>query len=156
MALLNRLKLRFDDLVNRLQSLISRVRGCCETFPDKRHGANLTYPIADIGIAAFSVFFMQSPSFLAHQQRLREGHGRSNCETLFGLTGIPSDNHIRAMLDPAEPASLYPAFDAVLTELAASGGLDMFRQSDGHMLIALDVPRLRENSPLALYESLWL
>jgi hypothetical protein len=124
--------------VNRLQSLISRVRGCCETFPDKRHGANLTYPIADIGIAAFSVFFMQSPSFLAHQQRLREGHGRSNCETLFGLTGIPSDNHIRAMLDPAEPASLYPAFDAVLTELAASGGLDMFRQSDGHMLIALD------------------
>src|SRR4051794_32314277 len=55
MALLNRLKLRFDDLVNRLQSLISRVRGCCETFPDKRHGANLTYPIADIGIAAFAL-----------------------------------------------------------------------------------------------------
>ena len=79
MALLNRLKLRFDNLVNRLQSLINRLRGCCETFPDKRHGANLTYPIADIGIAAFSVFFMQSPSFLAHQQRLREGHGRSNC-----------------------------------------------------------------------------
>ena len=138
MTLLNRLKLRFDNLVNRLPSLISRLRGCCETFPDKRHGANLTYPLADTVIAAFSVFFMQSPSFLAHQQRLREGHGRSNCETLFGLTGIPSDNHIRAMLDPAEPASLYPAFDAVLTELAASGGLDRFRQSDGHMLIALD------------------
>jgi hypothetical protein len=29
---------------------------------------------------------MQSPSFLAHQRRLEEGQGRSNCQTLFGLT----------------------------------------------------------------------
>jgi hypothetical protein len=28
---------------------------------------------------------MQSPSFLAHQRRLEEGQGRSNCQTLFGL-----------------------------------------------------------------------
>jgi hypothetical protein len=42
------------------------------------------------------------------------------------------------MLDPAEPTSLYPAFDAVLAELATSGGLDMFCQADGHMLIAFD------------------
>ena len=66
MALPKRLKLRFDAMVNRWRTLISRLRGCCETFPDERHGANPTYPIADIGIAAFSVFFMQSPSFLAH------------------------------------------------------------------------------------------
>lgn len=99
---------------------------------------NVTYSIADIGMAAFSVFFLQSPSFLAHQQRLREGHGRSNCESLFGLRQIPSDNHIRAMLDPAEPASLAPVFDAVLAELALSGGLDTFRQADGHVLVALD------------------
>jgi hypothetical protein len=138
MALLNRLEVGFDSQVNRLQSLIGRLRGCCETFPDKRHGANLTYPIADIGIAAFSVFFMQSPSFLAHQQRLCEGHGRSNCETLFGLTQIPSDNHIRAMLDPAEPALLYPMFGAILAELASAEGLTGFRQTDGHVLIALD------------------
>jgi hypothetical protein len=25
------------------------------------------YPMTDFGMAAFSVFFMQSPSFLAHQ-----------------------------------------------------------------------------------------
>ena len=57
--------------------------------------------MADIGMAAFSVFFMQSPSFLAHQRHLADGHGhgRSNCETLFGMTQIPSDNHVRDMLD---------------------------------------------------------
>src|SRR4051794_2593825 len=89
-------------------------------------------------MAAFSVFFMQSPSFLAHQQRLRDGHGRSNAESLFGLSRIPSDNHIRAMLDPAEPALLYPAFGAALTELERSGGLNAFRRLGGRTLIALD------------------
>jgi len=130
--------MRFNIIVQRLESLIGRLRQCCETFPDKRRGMNTTYSIADIGMAAFSVFFMQSPSFLAHQRHLQEGHGRSNCETLFGLSKIPSDNHIRDMLDPAEPALLHPVFDAVLTELERSGGLAAFRRPSKHVLIALD------------------
>jgi hypothetical protein len=35
-----------------------------------------------IGMAAFLVFFMQSPSFLAHQRQFEEGHGRSNGASL--------------------------------------------------------------------------
>ncbi len=67
----------------------------------------------DIGMAAFSVFFMQSPSFLAHQRLLEQGYGNSNCTSLFGMAKIPSDNHIRAMLNGAQPALLQPAFDDV-------------------------------------------
>ena len=59
--------------------------------------------MADIGLSAFSVFFMGSPSFLAHQRALEEGQGRSNCQTLFGMTAIPSDAYIRLMLDGASP-----------------------------------------------------
>ena len=82
-----------------LDSLLGSLRGCLDRFPDKRRGMNTTYGIGDIGMAAFSVFFMQSPSFLAHQRQLEEGHGRSNCASLFGIAKIPSDNHIRDMLD---------------------------------------------------------
>jgi len=124
--------------VDRLQTLLGRLRQCCESFPDKRRGINTTYRIADIAMAAFSVFFMQSPSFLAHQRHLREGHGRSNCESLFGLSKIPSDNHIRDMLDPAAPALLYPVFAEVLAALEQSGGLHAFRRPGDHVLIALD------------------
>ena len=88
--------------------------------------------------AAFSVFFMQSPSFLAYQRHLQEGHGRSNCEGLFGISKIPSDNHIRDMPDPADPALLYPMFPEVLGELEQSGGLSAFRRLGNHVLIALD------------------
>ena len=58
-----------------LESLLGSLRGCLGRFPDKRRGANTTFGMADIGMAAFSVFFMQSPSFLAHQRRFEEGYG---------------------------------------------------------------------------------
>jgi hypothetical protein len=41
--------------------------------------------------------------------------GQSNAHTLFGLTAIPSDNQIRALLDPVPPELLAPVFDYGLT-----------------------------------------
>jgi len=96
--------------------------------------------MADIGMAAFSAFFMQSPSFLAHQIQLRAGagHGRSNCETLFGMQSIPSDNHIRDMLDFVEPSSLAGLFDETLAAVERAGALTPLTRLDGRLLIALD------------------
>jgi len=96
--------------------------------------------MADIGMAAFSAFFMQSPSFLSHQNQLRAGagHGRSNCETLFGMQSIPSDNHIRDMLDFVEPASLDGLFDEALAAVERAGALAPLTRLDGRLLIALD------------------
>ena len=51
------------------------------------------------------------------QRRLEEGQGRSNCQTQFGLDRIPSDNHIRALLDPASPDHFHPVFAEVVAEL---------------------------------------
>ena len=64
-----------------LESLIGAVRRCCAGFPDQRTGTNVRYSMADIGMGAFSLFFVQSPSFLDFQRRLEAGHGRSNCQT---------------------------------------------------------------------------
>jgi len=132
-------EVRFLAVVSLLDSLLGSLRGCLDGFPDKRRGTNTTYGMGDIGMAAFSVFFMQSPSFLAHQRQFEAGHGRSNCTSLFGIAKIPSDNHIRAMLDPADPALLHPAFAENIDRLQrTSGGLDVFRRLGGRLLIALD------------------
>jgi hypothetical protein len=121
-----------------LDGLLGALRRCCETLPDKRTGANTTYSMADIGLAAFSVFFLQSPSFLAHQRQLAEGHGRSNCQTLFGIDKIPTDNHIRDLLDPVPPEQFFPLFGEAVAALERSGGLQAFQRLGGHVLIALD------------------
>lgn len=94
--------------------------------------------MADIGLSAFSLFFMGSPSFLAHQRTLAEGHGRSNCTTLFGMSAIPSDNYIRLMLDGAAPASFDAVFMKAVAAVAAADALAPFQRLGGRVLVALD------------------
>jgi hypothetical protein len=46
------------------------------------------------------------------------------------VSKIPSDSHIRDMLDPADPALVHPVCDAVWQELRQSDGLSTFRRPD--------------------------
>jgi hypothetical protein len=122
-----------------LSPLLDSLRRCCEALPDQRQpGPNTRYTMADFGLAAFSVFFLQSSSFLAHQRHLEQGRGRSNCQSLFGMAAIPCDNQIRAMLDPVDPAQFYPMFSDVMGTLERTGELTAFRRRKGRVLIALD------------------
>jgi hypothetical protein len=118
--------------------LLASLRRCCQALPDQRLGRNTTYAMADFALGAFAPFFMQSPSFLAHQRHLETGQGRSNCETLFGMRKIPGDSQIRAKLDAVEPAVFHPMFADIVAELEQCGGLDSMHVLDGRLLIALD------------------
>ena len=89
-----------------LASLLSGLKAACAAFPDSRKGRGGNIAITDFGLAAFSMFFMQSSSFLAFQRALEKGQGRSNGQTLFGIGRIPSDNYIRGALDEADPSLL--------------------------------------------------
>ncbi len=120
-----------------LDRLLTRLHEACVTFPDKRKGVG-DYSMADIGLSAFSLFFMQSESFLSYQRSLEEGRKTSNCHTLFGMAKIPTDNHIRSMLDPVHPSHLQSSFDQVVAILRERGGMKEFERLGGRALIALD------------------
>lgn len=120
-----------------LETLIGELSDVCAGLPDRRKnpGRDGAYSMSDIGLSAFSLFFMGSASFLDYQRRLEEGHGRSNCQTLFGISKIPTDPHIRQMLDGAPT----DAFDTLFYQaIGAEGVLDPFKRLDGQILIALD------------------
>ena len=57
------------------------------TLGDIRKGKNKSCTIVDAGLSAFSVFFMQSPSFLETQRSLEQTQGKNNTQTLFGVHG---------------------------------------------------------------------
>ena len=121
-----------------LESLLAGLRSVCGGFPDARRSPDVDYSMADIGLSAFSLFFMQSESFLSHQRRLEQGHGTSNCHTLFGMKKIPTDNYIRLMLDPVSPQAFEPCFDQVIEQLRQRDGLKAFQRLGGRTLVALD------------------
>ena len=121
-----------------IEKLINSLRRVCGQFPDKRRGKNIRHDIADIAMTAFSVFYMQSRSFLSHQRNLETSRGQSNCQTLFGIKQIPTDNHVRNVLDPVPPKHLFPMFGSGLRILEKRGGLSAFRRLGGRLLIAFD------------------
>src|SRR5437899_9347927 len=106
-------------------------------LPDGRTGENTSYSMEDIGLSAFSVFFTQCPSFLAHQKTMQQAKGQSNAQSLFHLEQIPCDNHIREMLDPVSPEKLFPCYDQVLASLRQAGHLESWRAFQNQLLIAL-------------------
>jgi hypothetical protein len=120
-----------------LDRLIGELKEACAAFPDKRKGEGV-YSMSDIGLSAFSLFFMQSESFLSHQRSLEEGRKTSNCQSLFGMAKIPTDNHVRSMLDPVHPSHLQSVFDSVVAALREAGGMRAFQRLGERTLIALD------------------
>lgn len=76
-------KLEFSRLVKHLRAVFSKLS-------DFRKGARQTiYTMEDAAVSAFSVFFMQSPSFLAWEREKQELAGRNNIQSLFQVDKIP-------------------------------------------------------------------
>jgi len=123
--------LEFDGLIAGLRETVS-------ALPDRRRGNNTRYSITDIALSAFSVFFLQSPSFLDFQRTMGRSKGRHNAASLFGVGQVPSDNQIRSVLDGVPAESLYPMFDTVLERLVATGIADEFRSIGNDLLVTLD------------------
>jgi len=124
-------RLSFFNLVDLLQNQFDRL-------PEHRTGKNTTYLIRDAALGAFSVFFMQSPSFLAYQEMMQCNAGHNNATSLFGVETIPSDNQIRNLLDPLEPGYLFGVFGQVSALLEESGELQAYRTYRDNLLIILD------------------
>ena len=124
--------LSFDTLVKKLHEAI-------ETFPDIRTGKNLSKNFKDAALGGFAIFFTQNPSFLEYQQTMQKTKGKNNAQSLFGITEILSDNHIRNLLDGVPPVFVFLIFSYIFDVLNKSGYLDEeFRSFNNNILIGLD------------------
>jgi len=124
------------------RGLFNTIVGCfrqvLSSLPDKRTGKNIRYGMEDAALSAFSVFFTQTPSFLAYQRMMQGSKGKNNAESLFGVHQIPTDNPIRGLLDPVNPAQVFPVFEEILQTLEQQGKLKNFRSVATTLLVAMD------------------
>ena len=113
-------------------------RQVLSSLPDKRTGKNTRYGMEDAALSAFGAFFTQTPSFLAYQRMMEGTKGKNNAQSLFGVHQIPSDNHIRDLLDSVKPEELFPVFEEILRVLEQQDQLRSFRSYADTLLIAMD------------------
>ena len=120
----------------KFQEMVNFVRRNLKKAPDYRTGQNTQYEIADAGLGAFSVFYMQAPSFLAHQRDMQKRKGQNNAQSLFEIETIPSDGQIRNLLDSVDPSYLRTPFWEIYERLQTSKYLDTFRSVGGTLLLS--------------------
>lgn len=121
-----------------LDTLIEHLDETFRGLPDHRRGSNTTYEIRDAALAAFSVFMMQSPSFLAHQRDLERRKGFNNVTSLFGAEQIPSDQQIRNLLDPVAPVHLRDPFWWIWEQVRTTPAAATFRGVNESVLCVFD------------------
>lgn len=121
-----------------VSELIQILRNQLNNLPDCRVGKNKKYELSDVVLAAFSVFFTQSPSFLEHQRFMNKKKGKDNALSLFSLTEIPSDNQIRKLLDPIPAQKIFDAFTITHQRFNKSKIINQFKYFNNQILVALD------------------
>jgi hypothetical protein len=122
----------FDFLIETLTHNISNIED------SRKQKTNLIYSLKDIILSAFSIFYFQNKSWLSFQRDIDTAKGISNAQTIFGISDIPSDNHIRNVLDKITPDSFKKVYEIILKKLKDIGVLDKFNFKDDYMLVALD------------------
>lgn len=69
---------------------------------------------------------------------MAETKSKNNAQTLFGIQDIPTDNHIRDLLDAVLPQRVFPMFERIIAALDELGHLQAFHTVNNQLLIALD------------------
>jgi hypothetical protein len=104
-----------------------------ETIPDHR-GRKCPISLPDALMSAFALFALKDPSLLAFEERRND----ANLRKLFRIAQVPSDTHMREILDPVEPRQLRPLFDDVFRQLQRGKALEPFVFHQGCYLLSLD------------------
>ncbi|MEZ5671721.1 MAG: hypothetical protein R3E08_04790 [Thiotrichaceae bacterium] len=96
------------------------------------------YSMVDAALSAFSIFFMQSPSFLEYQRTLEQTQGRNNARSLFRATKFPQIIKFATYLT-TPPTAVEPMFTYIFNKLEDIGLLEKYRSSLGKLVLILDV-----------------
>jgi hypothetical protein len=121
-----------------------------EKIKDPRSESNGTkFKVSDAMLSSFSMFFMQSQSFLEYQRQMQSRSGKDNVQSIFGVEKIPSDQQIRNILDLISANSLSFVFERIYQFLQNGKHLKRYERLGGNLLICLDGTEYHSSSKIS-------
>jgi hypothetical protein len=82
-----------------LEAMIDVLSTRFAPIPDTRQPERVDYSLHDTLMSGCAMMFFHHPSLWALQRKMHQRRGRCNLETLFGGHEVPSDSHMREILD---------------------------------------------------------
>ena len=119
-------------------SLFEIVRSGFEKVKDHRKGKNSVISLSDALMSAFAMFNLKDSSLLEFDERREEENGSRNIKQVYQIKNIPSDTHMRDLLDPVNPEELRPIFNKLFRQAQRGNLLRKMRFMGGRYLLSLD------------------
>jgi hypothetical protein len=116
-------------------SLFAAMRDFFSTVIDQR-SSNRSISLTDALMSGFAMFSLKEKSLLSFEHNI-EQYG-PNLKTVYGIKRIPTDTHLRTMLDPIPTAVLRPAFNLIFNRLQRSNLLQEFQFFNDYYLVSMD------------------
>src|SRR4030095_11985686 len=89
-----------------LEAIVELLRTPFNAVVDNRVAEQCRYVLADTLMSGFAMMFFQHPSLLHFQRAMAKKRQRCNLQTIFGVHEIPSDTHMREILDRGKPDAI--------------------------------------------------
>ena len=116
-------------------SLIVAVKNCFSKVTDQR-GSNSSISLADALMSGFAMFSLKEKSLLSFEHNITDFG--PNLKTVYKIDRIPTDTHLRTMLDPLPTEAIRPAFNLIFNRLQRSNLLHEFKFFDDYYLVSMD------------------
>ena len=114
-------------------ALVALVRASFSRIADPRAGTP-RIALTDVLMSAFAMFALKDPSLLAFDERRHD----DNLRSLYGIGRVPSDTHMRTVLDLVPPEELRCAYQDVFRQVQRGKALEPYVFLEGCYLLSLD------------------
>ncbi|MEQ1878862.1 MAG: transposase [Bdellovibrionia bacterium] len=119
-------------------SLLASIRDHFRTIKDHRDTSRIRIELSDFLMSGFAIFSLKFPSLLKFEQQMREQKYASRLAPIYQLNEVPSDTHLRSVLDEIDPESLAPVFKRLFNKAQKSKHLERFRFLEDKYLLCID------------------
>lgn len=118
--------------------LIQSLRDQFRNFRDYRNPLLTKIPMQDFPMSGLAIFSLKFPSLLNFEEEMKKERNFSNLTALYGIEHVPSDTHMRRVVDRIETDELRPCFTNMFSRAQRAGVLRDFALWDNQYLLALD------------------
>ena len=116
-------------------SLIVAVKNCFSKVTDQR-SSNSSISLADALMSGFAMFSLKEKSLLSFEHNITDFG--PNLKTVYKIDRIPTDTHLRTMLDPLPTEAIRPAFKLIFNRLQRANFLQEFIFFQDYYLVSMD------------------
>lgn len=109
-----------------------------KNLPDARDPLRVEIPIEDFFMLGMAIFALKFPSLLQFEEEMREKKRVTSLANLFYITRVPSDTHMRRVIDDYSNDIFRPMFRSLFKRAQRANALRDFAAWENTYLVSVD------------------